>query len=156
MPKSAILNLVGLHEESSTIELVEPQPKSRRLQLIHEILKQTNPNQKIWDIEFDTLEGSVYTNINLSNHQDLTKLIGLCGLKIGTLDLSNCGKIQLEDLNSSHIKKLIIKGCDIDSVEDIQHIPGLEELVLNKNQITQQERELLNRTYLFIKLTFVD
>lgn len=136
--------------------LSRPQTKERRLTLIHEILKQTNLNQKHWDIKFSTQEGSVYTHFDLSGHKDLRNLIGLSGLKIGTLDLSHCGNIRLEDLNSSYVRKIIINGCELDSLKALQHLPGLEEIVLHRNQISKEDADQLSKSFLVIKLTYVD
>ena len=136
--------------------LTRPQTKVRRLTLIHEILKATNPKQQSWNVNFSTHEGSVYTFFDLSNHKNISNLIALSGQKIGTLNLSNCGKIRLEDLNSAFIRKIIISGCDLQSIGSIQHLPGLEEIVLNRSQISAEEEELLSKSFLTIKLTFVD
>lgn len=136
--------------------LSRPQPSKRRLALVRDILKQTNLKQEKWDIQFSTEEGSVFTEFDLSGHKELSNLIALSGLKIGTLNLSHCGQIRLEDLNSSYIRKIIINACDISSIETIQHIPGLEEVVLQKSQISTEEKNALSKNYLQIKFTYVD
>ncbi|MDD7984012.1 protein kinase [Lentisphaera marina] len=136
--------------------LSRPQPSKRRLALVREILKQTNLKQEKWNIQFSTEEGSVFTEFDLSGHKELSNLIALSGLKIGTLNLSHCGQIRLEDLNSSYIRKIIINACDISSIETIQHIPGLEEVVLQKSQISTEEKNALSKNYLQIKFTYVD
>jgi hypothetical protein len=136
--------------------LSRPQPTERRLLLIREILKGTNTQQEKWDFQFETNEGSVFTELDLSGHENLSNLIALCGLKIGTLDLRNCGQIRLEDLNSSYIRKIIINGCDIESMGSLQHLPGLEEVVLEKSQISAEDQDKLGKSYLQIRFTYTD
>ncbi|EDM29253.1 serine/threonine-protein kinase [Lentisphaera araneosa HTCC2155] len=136
--------------------LSRPQPTERRLLLIREILKGTNAQQEKWNVQFNTNEGSVFTDLDLSGHENLSNLIALCGLKIGTLDLSDCGQVRLEDLNSSYIRKIIINGSEVESMESLQHLPGLEEVVLQKGQISAEEQDVLGKTYLQLKFTYVD
>ena len=37
-----------------------------------------------------------------------------------------------------------------------QHLPGLEEVVLQKGQISAEEQDVLGKTYLQLKFTYVD
>ncbi|WDE96916.1 serine/threonine-protein kinase [Lentisphaera profundi] len=129
-----------------------PQSRESRLNLIIQTIKKTNPHQELWDIQYDTEEGQIFTSFSLKNHNKADQFMALAGMTIGSLDLSGKGSFSPEKISFTYVKKLILVDRKIVEFERFYAIKGLEEIVIKKGQIPNE----FIRKMPLIKFTYVD
>lgn len=98
-------------------------------------LKQANPQQVEWDVDFRTSREQVY--LYLTNHKEIQDISPLRGYNIYSLSLRNTNVEDLAPILNDGLKRLDIRGCPIASLDALRNmrLDHLGTLILDPIEI---------------------
>lgn len=126
--------------------------RENHIDLMKELFVTLNEPHTDWQWDFQTDDGAIFSHFSFSKQSTVNSFIGLAGCKISSLDLSYIDNIYLSDLVFSFVKKLNVYGSKLHGLQNIKRIKGLEEIIVKKGQLTEEEKAKLS----FVKITELD
>ena len=123
--------------------------RERHIKILESLFKVTNKEQTKWDFDYKTKDGVIFSYFTLKHTDSVYSYSALGGRYISVFDISHAKDLYANELSLIYIKKLIAYDVNIHNVSKLKRVSGLEELVVKKGQLTEQEKQSLN----FLKIT---
>lgn len=123
--------------------------REEHLSFIKSTFKALNKKQADWPWDYQSNDGVIFRHLTLREDKKNYSLLGLAACKISSLDICRLKNIYLNDLSFAFINKLNVYGARLHGLQNIKRIHGLEEIIVRKGQLSEEEKAFLS----FIKIT---